>query len=78
MSNKKKKKKTIADEKAEKYLSYGTLIGLITGLLIGIIGFLLTDNMFWIALAPIILLFIGLGIGSYLGKSKKLSKKNSW
>ena len=77
MSNKKKKKKTIADEKAEKYLSYGTLIGLITGLLIGIIGFLLTDNMFWIALAPIILLFIGLGIGSYLGKSKKLSKKNS-
>ena len=72
MSNKKKKKKTFADEKAEKYLSYGTLIGLITGLLIGIIGFLLTDNMFWIALAP------GLGIGSYLGKSKKLSKKNSW
>lgn len=78
MSNKKKKKKTFADEKAEKYLSYGTLIGLITGLLIGIIGFLLTDNMFLIALAPIILLFIGLGIGSYLGKSKKLSKKNSW
>ena len=77
MSNKKKKKKTLADEKAEKYLSYGTLIGLITGLLIGIIGFLLTDNMFWIALAPIILLFIGLGIGSYLGKSKKSSKKHS-
>ena len=34
MSNKKKKKKTFADEKAEKYLSYGTLIGLITGYLL--------------------------------------------
>ena len=73
MSNKKKNKKTLADEKAEKYLSYGTLIGLV----IGIIAFLLTDNMFWMALAPIILLFVGLGIGSYLSKKIKSSKKHS-
>lgn len=45
MSNKKKKKKNLAEQKAEKYLSYGTLIGL--------------------------------GVGSYLGKSGKLSKKHS-
>ena len=59
MSNKKKKKKNLAEQKAEKYLSYGTLIGLVAGLIIGTIAFLLTDNMFWMALAPIILLFIG-------------------
>lgn len=77
MSNKKKKKKSLAEEKAEKYLSYGTLIGLVLGLIIGTIAFLISDNMFWMALAPIILLFIGLGVGSYLGKSKKLSKKHT-
>lgn len=77
MSIKKKNKKTLADEKAEKYLSYGTLIGLVIGLVIGIIAFLLTDNMFWMALAPIILLFVGLGIGSYLSKKIKSSKKHS-
>lgn len=77
MSNKKKKKKGLAEEKAEKYLSYGTLIGLVLGLIIGTIAFLISDNMFWMALAPIILLFIGLGVGSYLGKSKKLSKKHT-
>ena len=77
MSNKKKKKKSLAEEKAEKYLSYGTLIGLVLGLIIGTIAFLISDNMFWMALAPIILLFVGLGVGSYLGKSKKLSKKHT-
>lgn len=77
MSNKKKKKKSLAEEKAEKYLSYGTLIGLVLGLIIGTIAFLISDNMFWMALAPIILLFVGLGVGSYLGKSKKFSKKHS-
>ena len=76
MSNKKKNKKNLAEQKAEKYLSYGTLIGLVAGLILGTIAFLLTDNMFWMALAPIILLFIGLGVGSYLGKSGKLSKKH--
>ena len=77
MSNKKKQKKGLAEEKAEKYLSYGTLIGLVLGLIIGTIAFLISDNMFWMALAPIILLFVGLGVGSYLGKSKKFSKKHS-
>ena len=77
MSNKKKNKKNLAEQKAEKYLSYGTLIGLVAGLIIGTIAFLLTDNMFWMALAPIILLFIGLGVGSYFGKSGKFSKKHS-
>lgn len=73
----KKKKKSLAEKKAEIYLSYGTLIGLIIGLVFGTIVFLLTDNMFWIALAPIISLFIGLGVGSYLGKNIKLTKKRS-
>ncbi|MBX9139331.1 MULTISPECIES: hypothetical protein [unclassified Clostridium] len=77
MSNKKKNKKSAVNEKAEKYLSYGTLIGLVIGLIIGTTVFLLTDNMFWMALAPIVLLFAGLGIGSYLGKSKKAIKKHS-
>lgn len=72
-----KKKKNVKNIRAEKYLSYGTLIGLIIGLIIGTIVFLLTDNMFWMALSPIILLFIGLGLGSYLGKSKKPIKKHS-
>lgn len=72
-----KKKKNVKNIKAEKYLSYGTLIGLIIGLIIGTIVFLLTDNMFWMALTPIILLFAGLAIGSYLGKNKKVTKKHS-
>lgn len=77
MSNKKNKKKNPANEKAEKYLSYGTIIGLVLGLTIGAVAFLLTDNMFWMALSPIILLFIGLGLGSYLGKATKPIKKHS-
>ncbi|MEN8075789.1 hypothetical protein ABFP60_02440 [Clostridioides difficile] len=77
MSKKNKNKKNVKNIKAEKYLSYGTLIGLIIGLVIGTIVFLLTDNMFWMALSPIILLFVGLGLGSYLGKSKKPIKKHS-
>ena len=77
MSKKNKNKKNVENIKAEKYLSYGTLIGLIIGLVIGTIVFLLTDNMFWMALSPIIILFVGLGLGSYLGKSKKPIKKHS-
>ena len=77
MSNKKKNKTSAVNENAEKYLSYGTLRGLVIGLIIGTTVFLLTDNMFWMALAPIVLLFAGLGIGSYLGKSKKAIKKHS-
>ena len=77
MSKKKKNKKNSSDAKTEKYLSYGTVLGLIIGLIIGTIVFLLTDNMFWMALSPIILLFLGLGLGSYLGRSKKTIKKHS-
>ena len=29
--------------------------------------------MFWIALSPLILLFVGLGIGAILGKNKNLN-----
>lgn len=64
-----KKKKNSINKISEKYLSYGTLIGLVVGLIVGTIAFLLTDNMFWMALAPIILLFLGLGIGSFLSKN---------
>ena len=70
MSNKKKKKLSVAEQKAEKYIYYGTIIGLVLGVILGFIGFILTDNMFWIALSPLILLFVGLGIGAILGKNK--------
>ena len=58
-------------------LSYGTVIGLIVGLIIGSVIFFFTDNMFWLALSPIICLFIGLGIGSYFPNTKKSLKKHS-
>ena len=32
MSNKKKKKLSVAEQKAEKYIYYGTIIGLILGI----------------------------------------------
>mgnify|MGYP003305739875 CR=1 FL=1 len=70
MSNNKKKKNKKTNERAEKLLSYGTIIGLVIGTIIGIILFLLTDNMFWMACTPIVTLFVGLGIGSYLGNKK--------
>ena len=73
MSNKKKKKLSVAEQKAEKYIYYGTIIGLVLGVILGFIGFILTDNMFWIELSPLILLFVGLGIGAILGKNKNLN-----
>ena len=69
----KKKKLSVAEQKAEKYIYYGTIIGLVLGVILGFIGFILTDNMFWIALSPLILLFVGLGIGAILGKNKNLN-----
>ena len=48
MSNKKKKKLSVAEQKAEKYIYYGTIIGLILGVILGFIRFILTDNMFWL------------------------------
>ena len=44
MSNKKKKKLSVAEQKAEKYIYYGTIIGLVLGVILGFIGFILTDN----------------------------------
>ena len=73
MSTKKNKKLSVAEQKAEKYIYYGTIIGLILGVILGFIGFILTDNMFWIALSPLIVLFVGLGIGAILGKNKNLN-----
>ena len=35
MSNKKKKKLSVAEQKAEKYIYYGTIIGLILGVILG-------------------------------------------
>ena len=33
MSNKKKKKLSVAEQKAEKYIYYGTIIGLVLGVI---------------------------------------------
>lgn len=77
MSNKKKVKISPAQKRADKFLYWVTIIGLILGVLIGSIIFFITDNMFWIALCPIIFLFLGLGLGSFLGKNKKAIKKHS-
>lgn len=74
MSNKKSKKKSL-NTKLEKYVSYGTLLGLIIGSISGILLFIITDNMFWFALAPITLMFLGLCIGSYLGSNKSKTQK---
>lgn len=68
--NKNKNKKNV---EIPNSLSYGTVIGLIIGSVI----FFFTDNMFWLALSPIICLFIGLGIGSYFPNTKKSLKKHS-
>lgn len=62
---------------SQNSLSYGTIIGLIIGLIIGAIIFLFTDNMFWLALSPIVCLFIGLGISSFFQSTKKSAKKHS-
>ncbi len=72
--NKNKNKKNV---EIPNSLSYGTVIGLIVGLIIGSVIFFFTDNMFWLALSPIICLFIGLGIGSYFPNTKKSLKKHS-
>lgn len=72
----KKNIKSSRNTKSEKYLFYGTILGLIIGLIIGTIAFLLTDNIFWMT-TPIIFLFFGLVLGSYLGRNKKSLKKHS-
>lgn len=71
----KKKKKQTTNPIIEKYLTYGTIAGLVLGLLIGIITFIFTDNMLWLALPTIVLFFIGLGLGSYLGNKKAKQPK---
>ena len=68
--SKKKKKLSKHNEKAEKILSFGIISGLVIGVLVAFVLFILTDNMFWMACTPIVTLFVGLGIGSYLGNKK--------
>lgn len=71
MSNKKKNKKNAnRNDKAEKYLSYGTIIGLVIGVIIAFILLVITDNMLWMVL-PIITLFVGLGISSFIANKDK-------
>ena len=75
MSNKKKNKKSAEIIKSEKYLSYCTMGGLILGVIFGIIICYFTENLFWLALSPVITLFLGIAVGSILGKPKKNTKK---
>lgn len=75
--NSRRQNKNNKNIETQKSLSYGTIIGLIIGLIIGTVIFFLTDNMFWLALSPIVCLFIGLGISSFLPNTKKAVKKHS-
>lgn len=75
--SKKTKKRNPQVIKAEKYLSYGTIIGLISGIIIGLIICLITKNLFWLALTPIITLFLGIAVSSILSSPKKVQKKRS-
>ena len=79
--------------KYRQYINYFSIILILVGIIAGLIQILNNIKVSWIKIcliicsvsimgliimfSPIILLFIGLGVGSYLGKSGKLSKKHS-
>lgn len=74
--SKKKKRLSKQEEKSEKLLFYGIVSGLAIGVLIGFVLFMLTDNMFWMVL-PIITLFIGLAISSFINKGNSKPKPST-
>lgn len=73
MSNikKSKKNKYKSNKRSDKYLAYFTTGGLILGTIIGTTITMITDNMFWMACAPIVGLFIGLIISSFISTKQK-------
>ncbi|SCJ71385.1 Uncharacterised protein [uncultured Clostridium sp.] len=74
--SKKKKKLSKHNEKAEKILSFGIISGLVIGVLVAFVLFILTDNMFWMVL-PLITTFVGFAISSLINKGNAKIKPST-